>query len=202
MIFSCVNLNMLTDPVFPVVTTSGARRWVTSSELIQENGDFPVSFDWPRADLNIANTELAIGLLCLIYRPASNKDWNAIWAGRSEADVAKRITFLAPYFNLLGDADGKGPRFCQDLEALDGDVNLAEALFIDTPGINGQKKNTDLMTHRGRFPALGLKAAAMALYALQQFAPSGGAGNRTSLRGGGPMSTFVIARATGARPCR
>lgn len=32
----------------------------------------------------------------------------------------------------------------------------------------------------------------MALYALQAFAPSGGAGHRTSLRGGGPLTTLVV----------
>jgi CRISPR system Cascade subunit CasA len=32
----------------------------------------------------------------------------------------------------------------------------------------------------------------MALYTLQQFAPSGGAGHRTSLRGGGPLVTLVL----------
>ena len=32
----------------------------------------------------------------------------------------------------------------------------------------------------------------MALYMLQQFAPSGGAGHRTSLRGGGPLVTLVL----------
>src|SRR5690606_5071807 len=90
-----------------------------------------------------------------------------------------------------GDADGNGPRFQQDFEAIEGEVSDIDALFIDTPGVNGQKKNADVLTHRGRFPALGLKAAAIALYALQQFAPSGGAGNRTSLRGGGPMTTLV-----------
>ncbi len=186
------NLNILTDRVFPVVTASGARRWVCFSGLLEEHGDFPVELDWPRSDLNVASAELAIGLLCLIYRPALHKEWEAIWDGRSETNMAERISVLAPYFNLLGDAQGKGPRFCQELEEFDGEANLADALFIDTPGINGQKKNTDLMTHRDRFPALGLKAAAMALYALQQFAPSGGAGNRTSLRGGGPMTTLVM----------
>ena len=40
---------------------------------------------------------------------------------------------------------------------------------------------------------------AIALYALQQFAPSGGAGNRTSMRGGGPLSTFVLPGAAGGR---
>jgi CRISPR system Cascade subunit CasA len=197
------NLNMLTDPVFPVVKASGARHWIGFSGLLEEHGDFPAAFDWPRADLNVASAELAIGLLCLIYRPASHKEWEAIWDGGSDIKLAERISVLARHFNLFGDAKGKGPRFCQELEPLDGEANLADALFIDSPGINGQKKNTDLMTHRDRFPALGLKAAAMALYALQQFAPSGGAGNRTSLRGGGPMTTLVMPYTTaGAVPLR
>src|SRR5262245_44832679 len=33
--------------------------------------------------------------------------------------------------------------------------------------------------------------AALALYAFQQFAPSGGRGHRQSMRGGSPMSTLV-----------
>lgn len=186
------NLNMLTDPVFPVVTASGARRWAAFSDLLSEDGDFPVGFDWPRGDLNVASMELAIGLLALVYRPTRHDDWLAIWSGRSDVNLAERIGQLAPSFNLFGDAEGKGPRFCQDLEPLEGETNAIEALFIDTPGVNGQKKNTDLMTHRGRFAVLGVRAAAVALYALQQFAPSGGAGNRTSMRGGGPMTTLAL----------
>ncbi|HHZ10489.1 MAG TPA: type I-E CRISPR-associated protein Cse1/CasA [Rhizobiales bacterium] len=186
------NLNMLTDPVFPVVTVSGARRWAAFAELLDEAGDRPVAFDWPRGDLNVASAELAVGILSLVHRPADEREWRAIWRGDDGVDVDARIRMLAPYFNLFGDADGRGPRFCQDLEPFAGEANAVEALFIDTPGVNGQKKNADLMTHRDRFPALGLPAAAMALYALQQFAPSGGAGNRTSMRGGGPMTTLVL----------
>lgn len=193
------NLNMLTDPVFPVVTASGARRWADLSDLLSESGDFPVGFDWPRGDLSVASMELAIGLLALIYRPTQHEDWLAIWNGRSDGDAAERIGQLAPSFNLFGDAEGKGPRFCQDLEPLEGEANAVEALFIDTPGVNGQKKNTDLMTHRGRFPVLGVRAAGMALYAMQQFAPSGGAGNRTSMRGGGPMTTLALLRRADGR---
>ena len=47
------------------------------------------------------------------------------------------------------------------------------------------------MVRRDRYPALEPALAAMALYALQAHAPSGGAGNRTSMRGGGPMVTLV-----------
>lgn len=192
------NLNMLTDPVFPVVAASGARRWACFVELLDEDGDLPVAFDWPRGDLNVASAELAIGILALIHRPADEREWRAIWNDRGAADVDEAIGRLSPFFNLFGDADGKGPRFCQELEPFGGEPNAIEALFIDTPGVNGQKKNADLMTHRDRFPVLGLPAAAMALYALQQFAPSGGAGNRTSMRGGGPMTTLVLPTKDGA----
>uniref|UniRef100_UPI003BAC1F67 type I-E CRISPR-associated protein Cse1/CasA n=1 Tax=Stappia sp. TaxID=1870903 RepID=UPI003BAC1F67 len=194
------NLNMVRDPVFPVLTLSGARRWECLSGLLAEEGDYPVAFDWPRGDLNVASAELAIGLLTLLHKPAGEDDWRALWEGRGEGDLAAGIERLAPFFNLLGDEAGEGPRFCQDLDELAGTPNPVEALFIDTPGANGQKKNSDLLTHRNRFPALGLEAAAMALYALQQFAPSGGAGNRTSMRGGGPMTTLVVPNAGGGEP--
>jgi CRISPR system Cascade subunit CasA len=39
---------------------------------------------------------------------------------------------------------------------------------------------------------IGRGAAAIALYALQSFAPSGGAGHRVSLRGGGPLTTLPL----------
>ncbi len=164
--------NLLTDAVFPVVTRSGARRWVAFDGLRQEEGDFPVAFDWPRGDLNIAAFEFAIGVLALAYQPEDHGDWTAIWCGQSDVDLSQRLSALAFAFNIAGDAEGRGPRFLQDFDPIEGEANDIEALFIDTPGINGQKKNADLLTHRGRFPVLGAKAAAMALYALQQFAPS------------------------------
>ncbi len=102
--------------------------------------------------------------------------------------MRERLAPLVFAFSL----DGDGPRFLQELGGVDAEGNPVEALLIDTPGVNGQKKNADLLTHRNRFEALGLPATAMALHALQQFAPSGGAGNRTSMRGGGPLTTLVI----------
>src|SRR5690606_18676612 len=59
-------------------------------------------------------------------------------------------------------------------------------LFIDSGGEGGA-----LTVREGRYPALDLPTAAMALYTLQTQAPSGGRGNLTSLRGGGPMSVLV-----------
>ena len=108
---------------------------------------------------------------------------------------------LVPAFNLDGQearsehnerqGTENGPRFMQDFEELQGEASGMEALFIDSAGENTIRKNADLMVKRLRYKCLSLPAAAIALYALQQFAPSGGAGHRTSMRGGGPMSTFI-----------
>lgn len=94
---------------------------------------------------------------------------------------------LAPAFNLLGE----GPRFLQDLEPIQGGGNPPEMLFIDSARVITEEKNADLMVRRGRYPALPLPLAAMALYTLQAFAPQGGRGYFTSMRGGGPMVTLV-----------
>jgi CRISPR system Cascade subunit CasA len=64
-------------------------------------------------------------------------------------------------------------------------------LFIDSAGGQTARNNADLMVRRGRYPALDPALAAMALFTFQAHAPSGGAGNRTSMRGGGPLVTLV-----------
>ena len=104
---------------------------------------------------------------------------------------------LAERFAQVRDAfvlDGAGPRFMQDREELVGGVVPISGLLIDSPGANTIKNNVDLFVKRGRVTTLSRAAAAMSLFALQTFAPSGGAGHRTSLRGGGPLTTLPPAR--------
>ena len=88
--------------------------------------------------------------------------------------------------------DGDGPRFLQDFEELVSGAEPIERLLIETPGDSTLRKNTDLLVHRDRVARLGRAAAAMALYTFQNWAPAGGAGNRTGLRGGGPLITLVL----------
>ena len=173
-------LNLVSDPWIPVLRRSG-RDTIRPDQIAEPDVLRP---DWPRPDLNLACFELLIGLVYLAHPPKGGDD------RANPPDAATLRTAmkpLAPAFNLLGD----GPRFLQDLEALEGDGNPAEMLFIDSAGDSTVKKNADLMVRRGRYQALPLPLAAMALYTLQAFAPSGGAGNRTSMRGGGPMVTLV-----------
>lgn len=192
-----MTFNLLSDRVFPVVMRGGARAWSSFAELAggqAADDDCAVDFDWGRPDLDIASFELCVGICQLVFDIRDGDDWRALWAAPpGPDDIAARLAPLHHAFVL----DGDGPRFLQDLEpfeiaAKDADITAIEALFIDTPGQNGQKKNADLLTHRGRFAALSLPAAAMALYALQAFAPAGGAGNRTSMRGGGPLTALVM----------
>ncbi len=199
-----MTFNLLSDPFLPVVMRSGAQRWLAFPELVtgaESNGldeDYPVEFNWPRPDFNMASFEFCIGVISLAFdiRDEDN-DWRPFWSSPPDRDaLAEKLAPLVPAFYL----NGEGPRFLQDYESLQGDETPIELLLIDTPGQNGQRKNSDLLTHRDRYAALGLPAAAMALYALQAYAPSGGAGNRTSMRGGGPLTALVIPAAHGDAP--
>ena len=176
-------LNLLTDPWIPVLDTDGVPRVIAPWQIADSHLATP---DWPRADLNLACYELLIGLVFLADPPRDHDDWNA----RVAPEPERLRDALLPYaeaFELMGD----GPRFLQDPGARGGAKNPPDMLFIDSAGGSTAKYNADLMVRRGRYPSLDLGVAAMALYTMQAFAPSGGAGNRTSMRGGGPLVTLV-----------
>ena len=173
-------LNLISDPWIPVLRRSG-RDVIRPDQIAEADVLRP---DWPRPDLNLACYELLIGLVYLAHAPKAGDD-------RVNPPDASALRLamdpLAPAFNLLGD----GPRFLQDLEPLEGEAHPPDMLFIDSAGASTAKKNADLLVRRDRYEALPLPLAAMALYTMQAFAPTGGAGNRTSMRGGGPMVTMV-----------
>ncbi len=190
-----MTFNLLSDPFLPVVMRSGAQRWLAFPELVagpKSNGldeDYPVEFNWPRPDFNMASFEFCIGVISLAFDIREEDDWRPFWTNPPDRDaLAEKLAPLVSAFYL----NGEGPRFLQDYEPLQGNETPIELLLIDTPGQNGQRKNSDLLTHRNRYAALGLPAAAMTLYTLQAYAPAGGAGNRTSMRGGGPLTALVV----------
>ena len=174
--------NLITDAWIPVRTSDGTR--IIRPDQIAEPG--VLRPDWPRADFNLACYELLVGLVFLADPPEDEEDW----ADRRAPDperLRERLAPLAPAFNL----DGAGPRFLQDLEDLDAEPSGVDLLHIDSSGGNTARNNADLMVRRDRYSGIALSEAAMALFTLQSQAPSGGAGNRTSMRGGGPLITLV-----------
>lgn len=173
-------LNLINDAWIPVRCRSG-RRVIRPDQIAEPDVLRP---DWPRPDLNLACLEFLVGLVYLAHPPQGSDDRQNPPAA---SPLRKAMAPLAPAFELLGD----GPRFLQDFDPLEGAGVPIERMFIDSAAGSASRKNQDLMIRRGRYDALPLPLAAMALYALQAFAPAGGAGNRTSLRGGGPMVCLV-----------
>ena len=149
-----------------------------------------MAFAWPRPDFNGAAHEFLIALLATAAAPSDDDEWADWWTDPPAATILEeRFAAIGHAFEL----DGPGPRFMQDLDPLaEAEEKDVSALLIDAPGAQTLRNNADLFVKRGGTPVLSRATAAMALYTLSTYAPSGGAGHRTSLRGGGPMTTLVI----------
>ncbi|NVN10115.1 type I-E CRISPR-associated protein Cse1/CasA [Nguyenibacter vanlangensis] len=183
-------LNLVTDPWLPVHRRSGMSATIRPAQIVEDIATDPVvAIDWPRADFRIASLEYVIGLLATACPPRDQDAWIERWEEPpSVAELDAAFAPVADAFRL----DGPGPRFLQDMEDLQSDREPVERLLINAPGDSTVKKNADLFVHREQIAALGRPAAAMALFTLQSWAPSGGAGNMTGLRGGGPLVTLVL----------
>ena len=185
--------NLIFASWLPVRRRSGIVESIPPWRIAERIDDDPfVALAWPRPDFNGAAHEFLIGLASTAAAPNDEDEWEDWWlTPPPPEDLKERFAKVAHAFDL----DGPGPRFLQDIEPLDDAKETdAASLLIDAPGAQTVRNNADLFLKRGGAPVLCRAAAAMALYTLNAYAPAGGAGNRTSLRGGGPMTTLVIAR--------
>ena len=174
--------NLIDDAWLPVRRLSGALAVLAPGDLTSLFDDDPITaLDFPRPDWNAAVCEWLIGLTFLALRPEDEEAWAERFRSPPGAD-ALRAEF-APFafaFNLNGD----GPLAFQDFDDLVGaEPKSVSSLLIDAPGENTLKNNADLFVKRGGADSLSAGFAAAALITLQTYAPSGGAGHRTSMRG-------------------
>lgn len=184
------SFNLIRYPWIPVVTRHGRRFNIRPQDLTLDFGNDPiVDVAWPRADFRIGAYEFLIGLLTTACVPRDNSTWRRWWVSPpSVSELAACFSDFESAFEMRGN----GPRFMQDRAELGEDEFPISGLLIEQPGSNTEKNNADLFVKRQSISVLGLPAAAMALYVMQSFAPSGGAGHRTSLRGGGPLTTLAL----------
>ena len=183
--------NLINAAWLPVRRRSGAVEHIQPWRITDGIGEDPfVAFAWPRPDFNGAAHEFLIGLLSTAAAPGDDEDWEDWWQSPPAPEILEeRSSQIAHAFNL----DGPGPRFLQDLDPLeDAENKEIAALLIDAPGAKTLRDNADLFVKRGGVLALSRAAAAMALFTLSAYAPAGGAGHRTSLRGGGPLTTLIV----------
>lgn len=181
-------MNLLDEDWIPVRDRNGQRRWARPHAL---SSDDIVAFDADRPDFNGALAQFMIGLLQTTSPVDSPVQWRRHL--QNPPDAATLQAWFEPVraaFKL----DGTGPRFMQDIDlgSQGVAVNGIEALLIDKPGENTVKNNTDHFVKRASGGGMCPHCAATALFTLQINAPSGGAGHRTGLRGGGPLTTLVL----------
>lgn len=182
-------MNLLHDPWMPVRDRDGRRHWIRPDQLADPAWQ---AFDADRPDFNGALAQFAIGLLQTTTPVDNAIDWRRLL--KTPPDSAELQRWFAPVAHAF-ELDGGGARFMQDLDlGREGvAVNDVAALFIESPGEQTVKNNADHFVKRAQVHALCPACAALALFTLQLNAPSGGAGHRTGLRGGGPLTTLVMA---------
>lgn len=139
----------------------------------------------PRPDFRGALYQFLIGLLQTAYAPLDNREWRERW--NNPPSVAELEAAFAPYRDAFV-LESDGPAFMQDLQ-LPADANPLPVLnlLIDAGSDSNQFFNKPAADH-----GLCASCFAQALLTLQLNAPPGGRGTRTSLRGGGPLTTLLV----------
>jgi CRISPR system Cascade subunit CasA len=176
-------VHLIHDPWLTVRKSDASRHRIRPCDLVNlEIADVDAS----RADLVVAARTFLIGLMTTAGLADTESDWQRLYNNPPSADtISAALARFAPAFELLGN----GHRFCQHQAVVeDGDRQRIAPLLIDGPSKESDERNHDVMMD---VVGLSPSTAALALYALQQFAPSGGRGHRQSMRGGSPMSTLV-----------
>jgi CRISPR system Cascade subunit CasA len=183
-------MNLLHEPWLPVRRRDGQREWIAPDRL---SDPVIVAFDAARPDFNGALAQFAIGLLQTTTPMDSPIEWKKLF--ENPPDAATLRNWFVPVETAF-EFDGDGARFMQDfsLQAGEGTSSEIDALLIESPGESTKEKNTDHFIKRQQVSAICPHCAAIALLTLQINAPAGGAGHRTGLRGGGPLTTLTVSQ--------
>jgi CRISPR system Cascade subunit CasA len=182
-------MNLLEEKWLPVRRCTGQVDWIAPHQITEPD---IVAFAASRADFNGALAQMMIGLLQTTTPIDDEGNWEDL------LDVPPTAEALQKWFAPIAEAfvlDGDGARFMQDfsLTASEGAECAIDALLIDAAGGSAIDKNTDHFVKRDTIKAMCPHCLAAALFTLQTNAPAGGAGHRTSLRGGGPLTTLLVA---------
>lgn len=180
-------MNLIRDRWIPVTTPHGGSRRIRPSEIVSEDIISPCS---PRPDFDAVLYEFLIGLVQTTFGPEEERDWENLALDRpSEKALADAFAPFAEAFDL----DHPDRPFMQETGLDDSEPEAIGGLLIDAPGEATIKANKDHFVKREKANAtLCAPCAALALLTIQAFSPAGGRGTKTSLRGGGPLSTILV----------
>ena len=190
-------MNLVKDPWLPMRLQDGSVDVLPISHICRQD---VVDFALPRADFQGAAYQFAIGLLQTVLAPDDQSQWVKYFnAPPSQSSLEESLQKVEHAFQAETEGKGDGPLFMQDHDELaEQKPTTVAGLLIEAPGENGIKNNTDHFIKRGIGKQMSLEMALLALFTLQTNAPSGGAGHRVGLRGGGPLTTLVLPSTEGA----
>lgn len=184
------------EPFIPFRRAQGGIEWAAPWMVADTEGEDPiVDLAAPRPEFEGALMEFLIGLVNAAYTPDDEAAWLRSWKQPpTPQQLRDALTALPEAFTL----DGDGPRAFQDRSAADLSdkkwVRGIVELLINMNGSSEVALDTDPFAKRESVKRLSRPAAAMALITMQTYAPAGGQGHRTGLRGGGPLTTLIVPR--------
>jgi CRISPR system Cascade subunit CasA len=183
-----MSFNLIHENWIPVRREDGERVLIAPWQITEKLNPV-MALDAPRADFNGALIQFLIGLVQTTTAPKDDRAWRAGLTQPPEPnDLSEAFQSVSAAFDL----DGAGARFMQDLKLTEGEDKEIAQLLIESPGGNTLRNNTDFFIKRGSVEMMCYSCVATALFTLQINAPSGGVGHRTSLRGGGPLTTLIL----------
>lgn len=186
-------VNLIQEEWIPVIRRDGTRVLIAPWQVTNDHEKNPIQWlSAPRADFNGALIQFLIGLVQTALPPSSDREWFRRFESPPQpAELRERFAVYSHAFEM----DGDGPRFMQDFDFPEQKEHSGiSQLLIEMPGVNTVENNIDHFVKRGTVQQICPYCCAMALYTLQANAPGGGQGHRTSLRGGGPLTTIVVGR--------
>lgn len=180
-------MNLIDSPWLPFRLRNGTSAYRPPSAAADPE---VIDLGMPRVDFQGAAWQWLIGLLQTAYAPDDYDDWlDAYFEPPSSDDLKQHFGCARHAFDLFGD----GPCFMQEYALPDNARESSVAsLLIEAPGAQTTKFNADHFIKRGVGAVMAPETAAIALFAMQINAPSGGKGYRVGLRGGGPLTTLVL----------
>ncbi|HIJ95857.1 MAG TPA: type I-E CRISPR-associated protein Cse1/CasA [Desulfuromonadales bacterium] len=185
-----MEFNLIEKQWIPVLLRDGTKTKIAPYEVTKAFSENPVvSLNAPRPDFNGALIQFLIGLVQTVAAPQSGSEWKKkLIEPPSPSELEAKLLPIRSAFELVS---GK-KRFMLSLEELKGSKQLPiEQLLIDGPKQNTLDLNKDHFVKRGTVNGICPSCCAMTVYAAQTNSPAGGPGFRTSLRGGGPLTTLV-----------
>ncbi|MFP4679705.1 MAG: type I-E CRISPR-associated protein Cse1/CasA, partial [Chitinispirillaceae bacterium] len=186
-------MNLIKDKWLPVARKNsrpGEFENIAIWQILENYSDNPVvEIIAPRPDFRNALYQLLIGIVQVAALPEDDEHWSELYNTPWDSEEFKKKVLS---FEHCFEIDSEGPAFMQDFDLKEGykEETLGN-LFINLPA-NEHFTPTNEQAAKTEPKQINPYWAAVALFTLQTFAPSGGRGHRVGLRGGGPLTTILL----------